>query len=77
MITAPEYTATIGIARRMPSRPDGAAHKVGLYIYDSLGGSKHLDTAGHENVTVASDVVAWVLFAFYLHGWLIGVRPLG
>jgi uncharacterized membrane protein len=22
-------------------------------------------------------IVGWVVFAFWLHGWLIGVRPLG
>ena len=26
---------------------------------------------------VVTGVGAWVLFAFWLHGWLIGVRPLG
>jgi uncharacterized membrane protein len=28
-------------------------------------------------VTVLAGVAAWGLFAFWLHGWLIGVRPLG
>ena len=28
-------------------------------------------------ITVAVGVAAWTLFAFWLHGWLIGVRPLG
>ncbi len=28
-------------------------------------------------ITVAVGVAAWALFAFWLHGWLIGVRPLG
>ena len=28
-------------------------------------------------ITVAGGVAAWALFAFWLHGWLIGVRPLG
>lgn len=28
-------------------------------------------------VTVGVGLVAWGLFAFVLHGWLIGVRPLG
>ncbi len=26
---------------------------------------------------VAIGAVAWLLFTFWLHGWLIGVRPLG
>jgi uncharacterized membrane protein len=30
-----------------------------------------------DAVATAVGVVAWVLFAFWLHGWLIGVRPLG
>ncbi len=28
-------------------------------------------------ITVAVGVVAWVVFALWLHGWLIGVRPMG
>lgn len=28
-------------------------------------------------VTVAVGVVAWAAFAFVLHGWLIGIKPLG
>jgi uncharacterized membrane protein len=28
-------------------------------------------------ITLAVGVGAWALFAFWLHGWLIGVRPLG
>ncbi len=28
-------------------------------------------------ITLLAGVAAWVLFAFWLHGWLIGVRPLG
>lgn len=34
-------------------------------------------TAGATGVTVAIGVGAWVLFAVWLHGWLIGVRPMG
>jgi uncharacterized membrane protein len=30
-----------------------------------------------DAVAVVIGVVAWVLFAFWLHGWLIGVRPFG
>jgi uncharacterized membrane protein len=28
-------------------------------------------------VTVVAGIVAWVVFALWLHGWLIGVRPFG
>lgn len=28
-------------------------------------------------ITVAVGVVAWAAFAFVLHGWLIGIKPLG
>ena len=28
-------------------------------------------------ITLVAGVGAWLLFAFWLHGWLIGVRPLG
>ncbi len=28
-------------------------------------------------ITVATGVAAWSLFAFWLHGWLIGIRPVG
>jgi uncharacterized membrane protein len=34
-------------------------------------------SAGRDVMAVAIGVIAWVLFAFYLHGLLIGVRPLG
>lgn len=34
-------------------------------------------TAQRDWVTVAVGVVAWALFAFWLHGWLIGIRPFG
>ncbi len=36
--------------------------------------------AGHAKatvVTVLAGGAAWALFAFWLHGWLMGVRPLG
>jgi uncharacterized membrane protein len=36
--------------------------------------------AGHAQATVVTvlvGVAAWAAFAFWLHGWLIGVRPLG
>ena len=34
-------------------------------------------TAGRTGVTVALGVGAWIAFALWLHGLLIGVRPLG
>lgn len=34
-------------------------------------------TAGRSGVTVAMGVGAWIAFALWLHGLLIGVRPLG
>jgi uncharacterized membrane protein len=34
-------------------------------------------TAGATAATVAVGAAAWALFAFWLHGWLIGVRPFG
>jgi uncharacterized membrane protein len=33
--------------------------------------------ASKTAVAVVVGVVAWVVFAFWLHGWLIGVRPFG
>ncbi len=34
-------------------------------------------TAGATAITVAAGVAVWALFAFWLHGVLIGVRPFG
>ena len=34
-------------------------------------------TAGHDAIAIAIGVVAWAIFAFYLHERWIGVRPLG
>ena len=34
-------------------------------------------TAGATGITVAVGVAAWIAFALWLHGLLIGVRPLG
>ena len=34
-------------------------------------------TAGATGITDALGVAAWVVFVFWLHGWLIGVRPMG
>jgi uncharacterized membrane protein len=33
--------------------------------------------AGKTALTVLAGVVAWVVFALWLHGWLIGVQPFG
>jgi uncharacterized membrane protein len=33
-------------------------------------------TLAGDLMTVAAGIVAWALFAFWLHAWLIGVRPL-
>jgi len=32
---------------------------------------------GRDALAILVGVAAWVAFAFWLHGWLIGVRPLG
>jgi uncharacterized membrane protein len=34
-------------------------------------------SAGATAITVIAGLVAWLAFALWLHGWLIGVRPLG
>ena len=34
-------------------------------------------TAKGDLIAVVAGVVAWALFAFWLHGWLIGVKPMG
>ncbi|TMG87432.1 MAG: hypothetical protein E6H67_07330 [Betaproteobacteria bacterium] len=34
-------------------------------------------TLAGDAIAVFVGVIAWVIFAFFLHGWLIGVRPLG
>lgn len=33
-------------------------------------------TMGGDAITVVAGVVGWALFAFVLHGWLIGVKPM-
>jgi uncharacterized membrane protein len=30
-----------------------------------------------DAIAIVAGLVAWILFTFYLHAWLIGVRPLG
>jgi uncharacterized membrane protein len=34
-------------------------------------------TLAGDAIAVFVGAIAWVIFAFFLHGWLIGVRPLG
>lgn len=34
-------------------------------------------TIARDAVAVIVGLIAWAAFAFYLHGWLIGVRPFG
>ena len=34
-------------------------------------------TAGRTIITVAAGTLAWAVFAFWLHGLLIGIRPIG
>ena len=34
-------------------------------------------TLHRDALATAIGVIAWVVFAFWLHGWLIGVRPFG
>jgi uncharacterized membrane protein len=43
----------------------------------ALGTKYPPGTAVATSVTVVAGIVAWALFAFWLHGLLIGVRPLG
>jgi uncharacterized membrane protein len=34
-------------------------------------------TLARDGITVVAGVAVWAAFAFFLHGWLIGVRPFG
>jgi hypothetical protein len=34
-------------------------------------------TARGTALTLVAGLAGWALFAFVLHGWLIGVRPIG
>jgi uncharacterized membrane protein len=43
---------------------------------DRVAGTRYpAGTASRDAVVVVVGLVAWALFAFLLHGWLIGVRP--
>lgn len=44
--TVPEYTATVGIDASLAFAAAGSTHRLGLSLYDSSVGSKHLDAAG-------------------------------
>jgi uncharacterized membrane protein len=45
---------------------------------DRAAGTRYpAGTASRDAVVVVVGLVAWALFAFLLHGWLIGVRPFG
>jgi uncharacterized membrane protein len=45
---------------------------------DRLAGTRYANgTAGATGITVALGVGTWIAFALWLHGLLIGVRPLG
>jgi len=34
-------------------------------------------TTKGDVIVLVAGVVAWAAFAFWLHGWLIGVKPMG
>ncbi|MFA9218448.1 MAG: NnrU family protein [Sphingomonadaceae bacterium] len=45
---------------------------------DRVAGTRYpAGRAGATIVTVFAGLAGWALFAFWLHGWLIGVRPFG
>jgi uncharacterized membrane protein len=43
----------------------------------ALGTTYSAGTASGTGITIVVGVVAWVAFAFWLHGLLIGIRPFG
>lgn len=43
----------------------------------ATGVSYPAGTVKGDMIAVAAGVVAWAVFAFWLHGWLIGVKPMG
>ena len=44
----------------------------------AIGGDEAMTVAsGRTGLTVAVGVALWAAFAFWLHGWLFGVRPFG
>jgi uncharacterized membrane protein len=45
---------------------------------DRLAGTRYPPgTTARDAAVVGVGIAAWALFALYLHGWLIGVRPFG
>lgn len=45
---------------------------------DRLAGTRYpIGTPARDGMVVAAGIAAWAVFALYLHGWLIGVRPFG
>lgn len=45
---------------------------------DRLSGAARVTTSVQATlITVVVGVVSWVVFAFWLHGWLFGVKPFG
>jgi uncharacterized membrane protein len=57
------WAVLLFIASRKRDRRDGTVYAAGQ--------------AGATGVAVAIGVASWVAFTFWLHGWLIGVRPFG
>jgi len=43
----------------------------------AAGVSYPAGTAKGDLIVVVAGVVGWAVFAFWLHGWLIGVKPMG
>jgi uncharacterized membrane protein len=43
----------------------------------AAGVSYPAGTAKGDIIAVVAGAVAWAVFAFWLHGWLIGVKPMG
>lgn len=43
----------------------------------ATGASYPAGSLSRDAIALVVGAIAWALFAFYLHGWLIGVRPLG
>ncbi|MEA3118935.1 MAG: hypothetical protein QOI13_2205 [Paraburkholderia sp.] len=54
---------------------------VGLLVWrhrDRIAGIQSpAGTAAGDVAAIVGGLVAWAVFAFFLHGWLIGVRPFG
>jgi uncharacterized membrane protein len=57
------WSVAVFAAARRRDRADGVVHAPGR--------------SSKTAVAVVVGVVAWAVFAFWLHGWLIGVRPFG